>query len=297
MRISTITDFLTLADKLDYDLAARKLFISVDELCQSISELEEELGISLFINNNRNEIELTRFGAIFARGAHKIERDYEDTISLINKAKGKPMRTMTIGTRYNAAQDESPYISRALRKYAPNITPVYTPLMHLTLREKLESGEIDAAVGIVVEDRLYDGFKTICIDRDVYEIVCPLDHPFAKMESVTLEQFAKESVIVPSPKNMASMHMFFTDIFEKAGIEIAQEAYCDDVDGLILQIEAGAGVSMVLSQRRSHFDDRVAFVPVADSLPYARINLIWSEETEKRIPGDWLKAFEALSID
>ena len=56
MRISTITDFLTLADKLDYDLAARKLFISVDELCQSISELEEELGISLFINNNRNEI-------------------------------------------------------------------------------------------------------------------------------------------------------------------------------------------------------------------------------------------------
>ena len=297
MRISTITDFLALADKLDYDLAARKLFISVDELCQSISELEEELGISLFINNNRNEIELTRFGAIFARGAHRIEREYEDTISLINKAKGKPMRTMVIGTRYNAAQDESPYITRALRKYAPNITPVDTPLMHLALREKLESGEVDVAVGIVVEDRLYDGYKTVCIDRDVYEVVCPLDHPFAKMESVSLEQIAQESVIIPSPKTMASLNMFFVDIFKSAGIDMAQEAYYDDVDSLILQIESGGGVSMVLSQRRSHFDDRVAFVPIADTLPVARINLIWSEQTEKRIPGDWLKAFEALRIE
>lgn len=297
MRISTITDFLTLADKLDYELAARKLFITVEELAQSISELEEELGISLFINNNRNEIELTRFGAIFARGAHRIEREYEDTISLLNRAKGKPMRTMIIGTRYDASQDESPYITRALREFAPNITPVYTPLMHMGVREKLESGEIDAAVGIVVEDRLYDGYKTVCIDRDVYELVCPLDHPFAKMESVTLEQIAKESVIIPSPKTMASMNMFFLDIFEKAGVEMAQSAYYDDVASLVLQIESGAGVSMVLSQRRSHYDDRVAFVPIADELPQARINLIWSERTEKHIPGDWLKAFEALKID
>ncbi len=297
MRISTITDFLTLADKLDYELAARKLFISVDELCQSISELEEELGISLFINNNRKEIELTRFGAIFARGAHRIEHEYEDTISLINQAKGKPMRTMIIGTRYNAAQDESPYITRALRKFAPNITPVYVPLMHMAVRDKLETDEIDVAVGIVVEDRLYDGYKTICIDRDVYELVCPLDHPFAKMESVTLEQIAKESVIIPSPKTMASMNMFFVDIFKNAGIDMAQEAYYDDVDSLIMQVESGEGVSMVLSQRRSHFDDRVAFVPIADELPIARINLIWAERTESRIPGEWLKAFEALSID
>ena len=297
MRISTITDFLTLADKLDYELAARKLFISVDELCQSISELEEELGISLFINNNRKEIELTRFGAIFARGAHRIEHEYEDTISLINQAKGKPMRTMIIGTRYNAAQDESPYITRALRKFAPNITPVYVPLMHMAVRDKLETDEIDVAVGIVVEDRLYDGYKTICIDRDVYELVCPLEHPFAKMESVTLEQIAKESVIIPSPKTMASMNMFFVDIFKNAGIDMAQEAYYDDVDSLIMQVESGEGVSMVLSQRRSHFDDRVAFVPIADELPVARINLIWAERTESRIPGEWLKAFEALSID
>ena len=297
MRISTITDFLTLADKLDYELAARKLFITVDELCQSISELEEELGISLFINNNRKEIELTRFGAIFARGAHRIEHEYEETISLINQAKGKPMRTMIIGTRYNAAQDESPYITRALRKFAPNITPVYMPLMHMAVRDKLETDEIDVAVGIVVEDRLYDGYKTVCIDRDVYELVCPLDHPFAKMESVTLEQIAKESVIIPSPKTMASMNMFFVDIFKNAGIDMAQEAYYDDVDSLIMQVESGEGVSMVLSQRRSHFDDRVAFVPIADELPVARINLIWAERTESRIPGDWLKAFEALSID
>lgn len=297
MRISTITDFLTLADKLDYELAARKLFISVEELCQSISELEEELGISLFINNARNEIELTRFGSIFARGAHRIEREYEDTISLINKAKGKPMRTMLIGTRYNAAQDESPYITRALRKYAPNITPVYVPLMHLALREKLESGEIDAAVGIVVEDRLYDGYKTVCIDRDKYELVCPLDHPFAKLESVSLAQIANESVIIPSPKTMASMNMYFVDMFKNAGIDMAQEAYYDDVDSLILQIESGAGVSMVLSQRRSHFDDRVAFVPISDEMVPARINLIWAEQTEKRIPGDWLRAFQALSVD
>ena len=297
MRISTITDFLTLADKLDYELAARKLFITVDELCQSISELEEELGISLFINNNRKEIELTRFGAIFARGAHRIEHEYEETISLINQAKGKPMRTMIIGTRYNAAQDESPYITRALRKFAPNITPVYMPLMHMAVRDKLETDEIDVAVGIVVEDRLYDGYKTVCIDRDVYELVCPLDHPFAKMESVTLEQIAKESVIIPSPKTMASMNMFFVDIFKNAGIDMAQEAYYDDVDSLIMQVESGEGVSMVLSQRRSHFDDRVAFVPIADELPVARINLIWAERTENRIPGDWLKAFEALSID
>ena len=297
MKIETITDFVTLADKLDYNSAAKKLFISVDELCQSISDLEEELGTALFINNAQDELELTKFGAIFAQGARAIEKQYDDIISRLNKAKGKPQRTMVIGTRYDAAKDESPYITRALRKFAPTITPVYTPLMHMALREKLETGEIDVAVGIVVEDRLYDGFNTICIDRDVYELVCPLDHPFAKRESVSLREIAQDSVILPSPKTMASMNKFFEGIFEDANIEMAPTASYDDVESLVLQIESGAGVSMVLSQRRSHYDDRVAFVPISDELPVARINLIWSEETEKRLPGDWLNAFKALEID
>ena len=297
MDIQQITEFITLADKLDYALAAKKLFITEAELSEDITQLEEEIGTAMFINNARGEMTITEFGRIFLQGAKRIEHAYGNTISDINKAKGKPQRTLRIGYRYDASRDEMPYITRALGIYAPTIKPVYTPLEHMELREKLENGEIDVAIGIVVEDRLYDGYNTICIDKDVYELVAPKNHPFAVREAVTLKEIAEENVIIPSPTTMASMNMFFTNIFKDAGVDMVQSAYYDDVPGLVMQIEEGEGVSMVLSQRRSHFDDRVAFVPIADELPGARVNLIWAEATEQRIPGDWLKAFDAMKVE
>ena len=295
MEIKHIVEFIVLADKLDYELAAKKMFITESELCEDITSLEEELGTTLFMNNARGEMVLTELGSIFLKGATAIENKYGQTMSAINHAKGKPQRTLRVGYRYDAARDEMPYITRALNTLAPTIHPVYTPLEHMELRERLENKTIDVAIGIVVEERLYDGYKTVAIDHDVYEVVAPLDHPFAQMESVTLEQIAAENVIIPNPKTMASMNMFFTNIFKDAGVDMIQSSYYDDVPGLVLQIEEGEGVSMVLSQRRSHYEDRVAFIPIADPLPQATVNLIWAEETEERIPGDWLKAFEAMA--
>ena len=64
MNLQQLYYFKTIAELEHYTQAARKLNISPSSLSHSITDLEKELGVSLFIRQGRN-VRLTSCGAFF----------------------------------------------------------------------------------------------------------------------------------------------------------------------------------------------------------------------------------------
>ena len=71
MNLNQLYYFQKIAKLQHYHQAAKELNISQPSLSRSISNLEDELGVSLFQKNGRN-IELTKYGRIFLEHVNRI---------------------------------------------------------------------------------------------------------------------------------------------------------------------------------------------------------------------------------
>ena len=71
MDIRVLRYFLTVAREESFSHAAEKLFLSQPTLSRQIKDMEEELGVALFIRTNRNVI-LTKEGLRLRKRAQEI---------------------------------------------------------------------------------------------------------------------------------------------------------------------------------------------------------------------------------
>jgi LysR family transcriptional activator of glutamate synthase operon len=78
VKLSHLREFITLAETMEYTVAARKLLISQALLSKHIRHLESEFGVTLF-NRTTRKVELSEFGALllpYARDVVDTEREY-----------------------------------------------------------------------------------------------------------------------------------------------------------------------------------------------------------------------------
>lgn len=70
LEIRQIKYFLVLAQELNFSRAAERLFITQPPLTRQIQQLEEHLGVQLFVRNNKS-VALTVAGKSFLEEAQK----------------------------------------------------------------------------------------------------------------------------------------------------------------------------------------------------------------------------------
>mgnify|MGYP000022577031 CR=1 FL=1 len=76
MTLTQLKYVITVADTGSMNEAAKRLFIAQPSLSQSLKELEKEIGIEIFIRNNRGVV-LTETGAEFLGYARQVTEQYE----------------------------------------------------------------------------------------------------------------------------------------------------------------------------------------------------------------------------
>ncbi len=76
MTLTQLKYAITVADTGSMNEAAKRLFIAQPSLSQSLKELEKEIGIEIFIRNNRGVV-LTEAGAEFLGYARQVTEQYE----------------------------------------------------------------------------------------------------------------------------------------------------------------------------------------------------------------------------
>lgn len=145
MDIRQLKYFLTITEEGGVTAAARRLNMSQPPLTNQLKQLEEELGVSLFVRENKRLI-LTDEGRILYQQAIKLTRDFDKTLSIFDDLKKGMRGSLTIGCTYSLSILYMPNIIKDFLYANPDIDLSMHEANTDVLLQMLDSDKIELAI-------------------------------------------------------------------------------------------------------------------------------------------------------
>lgn len=144
LTIRQIRIFMSVYKHMSFRRAAEELCISGPAVSLQIKEMEADMGIALFIRENR-KIELTTAGEYFLLYARRITSTLNDAKTMMERLQGSPIKTLNIGL-VSTAKYFTPYVLAEFKKDFPNLKIKIEARNRQQLVELLRNGDIDIAI-------------------------------------------------------------------------------------------------------------------------------------------------------
>ena len=194
MDIRVLRYFLTVAREESFSRAAESLFLSQPTLSRQIKEMEEELGVALFIRTNRN-VQLTKEGMRLRRRAQEIvdlmDKTREEFSSLEEEISGD----VYIGGGETHVMRQIAQIAVDVQREQPGIHYHLYSGNADDVVERLDKGLLD--FGLVVEPANIHKFDFIKIPgKDTWGLLMPEGHPLSELEAIRPSDLAGVPLLI-----------------------------------------------------------------------------------------------------
>jgi LysR family hydrogen peroxide-inducible transcriptional activator len=174
--------------------AALLCHVSQPSLSSQIAQVESALGVTLFERDRRGVL-LTPAGENLIERARGLLRDADDIVSTSQRYADPLAGTLRIGVIPTVSPYLLPEIAPMLRKAFPRLSLIYLEDKTSTLVEKLEQGELDAAI-LALEANLGDLSHEVLMD-DPFVLAVARTHRFAERKKpVAMGDLEGENVLL-----------------------------------------------------------------------------------------------------
>ena len=223
---------------------ARVLHASQPAISRQIRELEEELGVELFVRAGKRLTGLTEVGTVVVPLVENMLLDADNLRRAGEEYAGRDSGRLSIATTHSQARYALPDAVRDFRQRYPQVVlNLHQGLPH-QVAEMLLAGEAD--VGIATEALAsYEGLVTLPCFRWTHCVVVPQGHPLADGAPLTLARLAQYPIITYGSGYTGRLHI--DDAFAAAGIAIDLVLTAMDADVIKTYVELGLGVGIVAS--------------------------------------------------
>ena len=270
MELRVLNYFLAVAREENFTKAAQQLHVTQPTLSRQIADLEQELGVKLFIRSNHNII-LTEDGMILKRRAQEI-------LSLADKTKRDFMQkeealsgTISIGSGEFRSTEYLAKIIAEFREKYPNVKyEIYSGNAN-NIRDYIERGLLD--IGLMsepVDMRKYN-FVNMPI-KEQWGVFAPNDSPLYEKESITPEDLKGMSIVTATGDfNQSRIGKWLGDYREQ--VEIAATANLPYNEAVL----AKENIGIMLSINLNCTYENLRFIPLRPALEVSTV-LAWKKE-------------------
>ena len=270
MELRVLNYFLAIAREENITKAAQTLHVTQPTLSRQIAQLEEELGVKLFVRSNHN-ISLTEDGMILKRRAQEI-------ISLADKTKKDFMNKeetlsgeIAIGSgEFQSTRFLSQLIAAFKEKYPLVRYEIYSGNTG-NIQDNIERGLLD--IGLInepVDIRKYDFVSTA--QKEKWGVMVKKDSELADKEFVRPDELIGYPLIIPSGDFIRS---FIEKWFGEYASQINAVAAVNLLYNGAMMVENDIGVLMCIKLNSEYKNLR--FVPLSPSVE-AGTALAWKKE-------------------
>jgi LysR family cys regulon transcriptional activator len=229
---------------------ARVLHTSQPGVSRQIRELEEELGVDLFVRAGKRLTSLTEVGALIVPIIENMLKDAESLKRAGEEFTQQASGRLSIATTHSQARYALPGAVRDFRLRYPQVSLNLHQGTPDQVAEMLVTGEAD--IGIATEAlATYDALVALPCFRWTHSVIVPPGHALLDGGPLTLERLAGFPIITYGPGYTGRTHI--DEAFEKAGIEIDLVITAMDADVIKTYVGLGLGVGIVASIA---FDDQ-----------------------------------------
>ncbi|MDD4928629.1 MAG: HTH-type transcriptional regulator CysB [Gallionella sp.] len=232
--------------------AATALYTSQPAISKQIKQLEEELGVQIFLRNGKRITAITEPGKGLLAIAQRMLNDAENFKQYAQEFQSKDTGHLTIATTHTQARYALPPVVKQFMARYPRVKLGLHQGTPTQVAEQVLQG--DADICIATESlSLYGGLVTLPCYEWNHCVITPPDHPLLKEKEMTLAKLAQYPIITYD--FAFSGRTKINEAFEKAGLnpEIALTAI--DADVIKTYVELGLGIGILAE---------IAFIPERD---------------------------------
>lgn len=272
MELRVLKYFLAIAQEQNMTRAAEKLLVSQPALSRQISDLEDELGVKLFIRKQR-QLVLTPAGQYLQEQAKEI-------VTLSEKTKRNLQSSTVISGDLTIAAGESYAMQRIVNIVSNLIQDYPTVKFHLLsgdyifAEKRLDTGTVDFAV--IIGDVPLSNYASLQLpEKNKWGVLMSADDPLAKKKFIRPQDLINRPLI--NSQQAASRHLFdnwFGNFKEQIKIV---GTYNLSFNGSLM-VKNHAALMLCLDKLTNTAQSGLKFLPLKPQV-LQPINLIWKKET------------------
>mgnify|MGYP000870080426 CR=1 FL=1 len=220
---------------------AKALHTSQPGISKAILELEEELGVDIFVRHGKRIRRVTEPGLQVLRSVEIIMREVANLRRIGDEFSKQDAGTLSIATTHAQARYFMPQAVAQLRKRYPKVQVVLHQGTPADIARMLRDDVADIGVATEVLSDAPDLVSLPCYEWQ-HVVVMPARHPLAQSERPTLEQLAQYPLVTYHPTFSGRTRV--DAAFARARLEptIALEAIDADVIKTYVRVGMGLGV-------------------------------------------------------
>jgi DNA-binding transcriptional LysR family regulator len=239
MELAELRVFLTVAAERSFSRAAAKLHRTQPAVSQAIRRLEDEVGERLFDRSSKDGT-LTEAGRVLREYAERLHRLAEEAQLSVRELRELQRGRVLIGSNEGGVHMLLPLIEKFREKHSRILVDVRrVPARQVGV--EVAQGSLD--FGIVTFDPANKRLHSLTIGGDELVLLVYPSHPFAGRETVSMAEFALETVIAHSDPSPARDQVLRQAELRHAPINI--QIALPSLEGIKRAVEQKMGIALL----------------------------------------------------
>ncbi|MFO1173369.1 MAG: CysB family HTH-type transcriptional regulator [Hyphomicrobiaceae bacterium] len=238
----------------DFNLTevANALHTSQSGVSKHIKDLEDELGVELFVRKGKRLLGLTEPGKELVAIVERILLDTQNIKKLGEQFATKDLGQLAVATTHTQARYALPRVVTQFKAEFPKVSLVLREASPSEIVSMLLAGEAD--IGIATEAlKEAQELATFPYYSWHHGVVVPRKHPLTRMAKLTLDVIAEHPIITYQPGFTGRARI--DQAFEAAGLAPSIAMTALDADVLKTYVELGLGIGIIASMAFSKEHD------------------------------------------
>ncbi len=231
-------------------LVAQALHTTQPAISRQIIELEQELGVELFVRHGKRLTGHTAAGAQITVIVERLLKEQENLRSAAADFRQRDEGSLVIATTHTQARYALPRVVAQFKQRFPKVKLAFHQAEPQRIVETVRSGEAD--VGIATESlaSAADLLTFPCYTWN-HVIVAPIDHPLTRIPSVALDDLARYPIVTYEITFTGRPHI--DAAFARVGLQPDIVLTALDSDVIKTYVREGLGIGIIASMA---FDPR-----------------------------------------
>lgn len=255
-------------------LASERLHVSSPSISAAIGQLEDELGLQLFVRHHAKGLSLTQAGRQILEQAQRILGAAETLNRLAGEISGNVQGNLALGCLLTFAQVVVPRLRRGFENRHPLVKVSQAELDQQEIFGKIRSGALDVALTYDLE--IPDDLTFVPLAKLPPYVLLPENHELAYLQAVSVDQLVGQPMIL---LDLPMSSDYFLSFFRAAGLKPNIAERTRDLAVVRSLVANGYGYSIANLRPlndRSPDGQRLRFVPLAGPVRPMVMGLIMS---------------------
>ena len=179
---------------MNVSVAAEALFTSQPGISKQIRQLEDELGVPIFVRQGKRLAALTAGGEVIVATARRAMQELTNLKRVGAEFKAEDTGTLSIATTHTQARYILPNVLTRFSERYPKVRLLLQQGNPLQVAQQVSRGEVD--IGIATE-ALADFSELVTLPCYTWNrcVLVPKGHPLCKAGTLTLEALARHPIV------------------------------------------------------------------------------------------------------